>query len=169
MSLGCDRSCAADAGEVESQRIDRRGEAAGGRRTAKRRQVPRLRASPVGVCSTVGLGDCSRSRSVWSERTPSLAICQDIRMAGYLAAKRSACRALASLSGLEPALLSALIQLLYQPSHRLPFLLVLAIGGQAPQLRGDGGGQVVDLVVDLGGFSTGISSHCFYAGSKPVS
>ena len=76
-------------------------------------------------------------------------------MAGCLAAKRSACRALASLSGLEPALLSALIQLLYQPSHRLPVLLVLAIGGQAPQLRGDGGGQVVDLVVDQGGFSTG--------------
>jgi hypothetical protein len=76
MSLGRDRSCAADAGEAESQHIDRRGEAAGGRCTAKRRQVPRLRASPVGVCSTVGLGDCSRSRSVWSERTPSLAICQ---------------------------------------------------------------------------------------------
>jgi hypothetical protein len=31
---------------------------------AKRRQVRRLRASPVGVCSTVGFGDCSRSRSV---------------------------------------------------------------------------------------------------------
>jgi hypothetical protein len=76
-------------------------------------------------------------------------------MAGCLAAKRSACRALASLSGLETALLSALIQLLYQPSHRLLVLLVLAIGGQAPQLRGDGGGQVVDLVVDQGGFSTG--------------
>jgi hypothetical protein len=56
-------------------------------------------------------------------------------MAGCLAAKRSACRALASLSGLETALLSALIQLLYQPSHRLPVLLVLAIGSQAPNLE----------------------------------
>ena len=34
------------------------------RQTAKRRQVQRLRASPVGVCSIIGLGDCSRSRSV---------------------------------------------------------------------------------------------------------
>jgi hypothetical protein len=76
MRLGRDRSCAAEAGEVESHRIDRRGGAAGGRCTAKRRQVRRLSASPVGVCSTVDSGNCSPSRSARSERTPSIAICQ---------------------------------------------------------------------------------------------
>src|SRR5215211_7212034 len=59
-------------------------------------------------------------------------------MAGCLAAKRSACRALSSLSGLAPA----------RPARACD-------RRSSPQLRGDGGGQVVDLVVDQGGFSTG--------------
>jgi hypothetical protein len=45
-------------------------------------------------------------------------------MAGCLAAKRSACRALASLSGLESALPGELLQLLHQPWHRLLILLL---------------------------------------------
>ena len=46
------------------------------RDSAKRRQVPRLRASPVGVCSAIGFGDCSRSRLACSERTPYSESCQ---------------------------------------------------------------------------------------------
>jgi hypothetical protein len=44
--------------------------------TAKRRQVPRLRASLVGVCCAARFRDCSRPRLAYSERTPSLPPCQ---------------------------------------------------------------------------------------------
>src|SRR5215216_782686 len=44
--------------------------------TAKRRQVPRLRANPVGVCCAARVRNRSRPRSAYSERTPSVPGCQ---------------------------------------------------------------------------------------------
>src|SRR5215212_1421517 len=73
------------------------------------------------------------------------------------------CRLRWRLSRLQLPLLGELFQLLQQPPHRLlvllpefppdrvvglAVLLVLLIGGNPLQLRGDGRDQVVDLVVD---------------------
>src|SRR5918998_4037534 len=44
--------------------------------TAKRRQVPRLRASLVGVCCAIRVRDCSPPRLAYGERTPSVPSCQ---------------------------------------------------------------------------------------------
>ena len=44
--------------------------------TAKRRQVPRLRASPVGSATAARFRDCSRPRLAYSERTPCVPGCQ---------------------------------------------------------------------------------------------
>jgi hypothetical protein len=46
------------------------------RHTAKRRQVPRLRASPVGVCCAARFRNRSRSRLAYGERTLSVSGCQ---------------------------------------------------------------------------------------------
>jgi hypothetical protein len=168
MSLGRDRSCAADAGEVESHRIDRGGGTAGGRCTAKRRQVPRLRASPVGVCSTVDLGDCSRSRSAWSERTPSLVICQWPVWVPRRRAERLPRPRVAIRIGACPAERTApvAVSAVASPAHsattrstrwdRWPARPARTCDRRPSlQLREDGGDQVVDLVVDQGVFSTG--------------